>query len=102
MTLSSTGNTIAVGSSNKVNENGQNDFWLVNIDSQGEKIWEHHYGGDFNDEAFSIIEAGEDFLIVSGMTSSFGPTATWLMSLNHLGEIDTITPTPMETTIGEK
>ncbi|HOO71822.1 MAG TPA: hypothetical protein PK926_08665 [Spirochaetota bacterium] len=56
---------------------GSRDFWLVTINSSGEKITEQTLGGESCDEAFSITATTDGNFAVAGNTSSYG-----------LGELD--------------
>ncbi|KXB07357.1 hypothetical protein AKJ52_00365 [candidate division MSBL1 archaeon SCGC-AAA382C18] len=47
------------------------DFWLVRIDSQGNKEWSETYGGSDLERAHSLIRADDGFAIV-GTTKTYG------------------------------
>jgi uncharacterized delta-60 repeat protein len=51
---------------------GNNDFYLVKTNSQGEQLWTRTYGGSDNDEAFSVQQTADGGYIVAGETESFG------------------------------
>ncbi|WP_299493046.1 hypothetical protein [uncultured Shewanella sp.] len=90
--VTSMGRIIAVGASNKENILGNDDYWVVGLSLEGSKEWEHYYGGEDRDEAFSVVEMSSEQLVISGYSSGFSMTGTWLLSLNAKGEIDDYTP----------
>lgn len=49
---------------------GNSDAWVVNIDPNGNKVWQHALGGSANDMAASIIETSDGGFILAGQTSS--------------------------------
>ncbi len=46
------------------------DYWVVRIDSIGNKIWDKRYGGIEDEIAYSIIESGDGNYLISGTTRS--------------------------------
>ena len=51
---------------------GYDDFYIIKLDSNGDKVWEKTYGGSSYDEAYSIQQTSDGGYIVAGGTSSFG------------------------------
>jgi hypothetical protein len=49
---------------------GSNDFWVVNLDSAGQKIWEKLLGGTDDDRAFSVQQTTDGGFIVAGSVES--------------------------------
>jgi Secretion system C-terminal sorting domain len=49
---------------------GVNDCWIVNIDVNGNLLWEKTYGGSGDDEAYSIRKTNDNGYIVSTISSS--------------------------------
>jgi len=49
---------------------GYSDYWIVNIDSNGNIIWEKSLGGSNTDEALSITQASDEGYIVTGWARS--------------------------------
>jgi len=68
---------------------GWADFWILRLDSQGNKLWDRTYGGNSNDKAYSIIQVLDGGFIVIG--SSFfkdgGRNGLWVIKLNQQGDI---------------
>jgi hypothetical protein len=67
---------------------GKDDFWILKLDSQGNKIWDKTYGGAGDDRASSIMAAGDGGYIVAGTTNSFGVGNDdfWILKLDNQGE----------------
>jgi len=49
---------------------GENDFWVITIDNDGNLIWQKNFGGSNIDLAFDTIETTEGALIIVGETES--------------------------------
>jgi predicted secreted protein len=67
--------------------NGGYDFWLVKTDSNGTELWNETYGGPSNDEAYSIVQAGDGGYVLAGYTRSFGNGGSdfWLVKTDASG-----------------
>jgi len=63
---------------------GRADFWLIKLDSEGNKIWEKTFGGDGEDSLRSLIECDDGGFILSGITYSFGAGEGdfWILKLD--------------------
>jgi gliding motility-associated-like protein len=79
-----------------VNQNyGQEDFWVLKIDSIGQIEWEKNYGGSDVDKANSVVETPEgDFLVVGSSLSigndvanNYGEEDIWLIKINPNGDL---------------
>ncbi len=46
------------------------DYWLVSIDTTGYIIWDKTIGGDYSDEAISILAANKNNIVVLGNSTS--------------------------------
>ncbi|MDY6990868.1 MAG: MopE-related protein, partial [Thermodesulfobacteriota bacterium] len=51
---------------------GNNDFWVLKLNSGGEVTWQKAYGGSDNETAFSVLQTTDGDFLVSGMGESFG------------------------------
>ena len=49
---------------------GRSDFWVVNLSSLGQKIWEKTTGGTGVDESASIIKSSDGGFVIAGKSSS--------------------------------
>ena len=48
----------------------QSDYWIANVDSEGNLIWGKTYGGSANDDAYSLEKTSDKGFIVAGTSSS--------------------------------
>jgi hypothetical protein len=51
---------------------GNTNFFLVRTDSSGDMLWSKSYGGNNNDEAYSVMETADGGFMVNGFSYSFG------------------------------
>ncbi|MFZ8804371.1 MAG: hypothetical protein ACO2PO_15495, partial [Candidatus Calescibacterium sp.] len=65
------GNYVVVGWSSSFGA-GNNDIYVVKLDSAGNVLWTKTIGGSFNDVALSIIQSSDGGYVVAGYTRSFG------------------------------
>ncbi|MBI3234967.1 MAG: hypothetical protein HYZ42_13190, partial [Bacteroidetes bacterium] len=49
---------------------GQSDFWMMKIDSFGQKQWDARFGGSFDDLAQKIIQTSDGGYLIGGYTKS--------------------------------
>lgn len=70
----SDGSFIAVGLS-APGASSPNDIYLVRMDAAGTPAWEKYYGGQGEDKAFAIVEAGDGGYAVAGAVTPDGKTA---------------------------
>ncbi len=66
---------------------GKKDYWFMMIDSEGNKLWEHFYGGKSDDEAFDLIKTFDNKIVMAGYTKSKGPKKHnfYIVKINTLG-----------------
>lgn len=74
---------------------GKNDWWLLQLDATGQKLWEKSYGGSEWEVARAVVEVDDGFLI-TGVTDSraegnktaapLGKRDTWLMKVDPQGD----------------
>ncbi len=78
---------ILAGSSSSAGA-GQDDFWLVRLDGNGEILWQKTYGGAGRDFAMALEPAG-DGLVLAGYGESFGKGQwdLWLLRLDENGDL---------------
>lgn len=83
----------------KENSRGSLDYWIIKIDSQGNEIWQHTYGGKYSDQLQSIVATKDGGYLVGGYSNS--PASKdkihenlgkgndfWLLKLNTVGKIE--------------
>jgi hypothetical protein len=84
-------------SGNKTNANfGLDDFWVLRIDSAGNKLWEQEYGGSGYDILHAIVRTSDGFLL-AGYSSSppsgnktsdnYGAADFWLVKIDPNGNM---------------
>lgn len=52
------------------------NFWVLKVDAQGERIWDNLYGGDDYDRPNAVIESSDGGYVIVGHTQSFGAEYT--------------------------
>ncbi len=64
------------------------NVYIVKIDSLGDTLWTKAYGGNDNDEGFSITKAIDGGYVISGYTESFGAGEVdfYLLKINSVGD----------------
>ncbi len=76
------------------NNHGENDYWVVKLDSQGVIQWENSYGGSDNEVANSIIQTRDSGYVIGGYTGSNDDEVIgihsmyddyWLVKINDSG-----------------
>jgi len=66
---------------------GNADFWIIKLDSSGNKKWDKTYGGSDGDYATSLIQTTDGGYAVVGETCSFGAGGRdlWVVKLDNQG-----------------
>lgn len=75
---------------------GQNDYWIIKINSSGQKIWDKTFGGDRFDRPFSILNTSDKGYIIIGSSESSisgdkteankGLSDLWLIKISSNGQ----------------
>lgn len=52
------------------NAKGANDFWVIKVSADGDKVWEKSYGGAETDRSFSFVKATDGNYILTGESRS--------------------------------
>jgi hypothetical protein len=83
------------GDKTEINKGG-NDFWIIKINSNGEKVWDKTYGGNKDDDVFTAINTLDGGFIISGKSdsdisndkneSNRGKTDIWIIKINSMGQ----------------
>ncbi len=75
---------------------GSLDWWLLRVDSQGNKIWDQAYGGTDYETVWGLREGTKGTLLVGGLsasrngnrtTGSYGSNDYWIMRIDGTGAI---------------
>jgi hypothetical protein len=63
------------------------DMYIVKLDASGTPQWSRTIGGSTSEDAFSIIQAADGGLVITGITNSFGAGGfdTYIVKLNSSG-----------------
>ena len=73
---------------------GNSDYWIVRIDSSGNKIWDKKYGGNELDRCFKVLQNTEGYLLIgeswSGAngnksTTNQGQSDVWIIQIRPDG-----------------
>lgn len=75
---------------------GETDYWVVKVNSVGQKLWDKTYGGTASDEALAIALAPDgNFWLAGSSTSGIGGDKTernygerdyWVLKLSNTGQ----------------
>src|SRR5690606_22987436 len=90
------GNSNSPDSGNKnANNLGMNDYWVIQLNEQGEEQWQKTYGGEGDESLAQIIETENGYLLAGSSNSktsetkkagSSNRTDFWVMEINKEGE----------------
>ncbi len=79
------------------NSFGSYDYWIVEIDQSGNKIWDKQFGGGGSDEAFQAVETPDNKIVIIGLSYSspggnktapyYGSSDAWLIKIDTLGNL---------------
>ena len=69
------------------------DYWIVKIDSSGNKIWDKIYGGNMTDQVWSGCYSANDEVVIAGWSDSndgdvllnYGIFDMWVLKLDSTG-----------------
>jgi len=68
---------------------GDNDAWVLKLNSSGDVAWQKAYGGAGGDSVYDIRQTTDEGYIVAGYTLSFGAgdADAWVLKLNSAGAV---------------
>lgn len=77
------------------NSHAGGDYWVLKLDSEGERIWSRYYGGTFTDTAYDAVETPSGGFIITGtsdsqdvdISSNIGEYDYWILNINANGDI---------------
>lgn len=75
--------------------NGSYDFWVVKVDTFGNFVWEHSYGGEGIEVAYDIAKTSDNGFVIVGNTFSTdgdvllnnGESDMWMIKLDEVGNM---------------
>jgi len=75
--------------------NGEDDYWIVKLNSTGSIVWQKSYGGSKDDQATSVEQTADGGYIVAGYSQSTngdisgnnGYDDFWVIKLNSTGDL---------------
>ena len=98
--------TSGIGFEKSEANQGSEDFWVVKLDENGNKIWDKTFGGSFNESARKILIAPDNGYIVTGYSASGqnedksspnkGGTDYWVVRLDAEINFPPIVANPLE------
>ncbi len=67
---------------------GNDDFWLVKTDANGDSVWSRTFGGSEADQCHSLQQTADGGYVLGGYTESFGAGVLdfWLVRTNANGD----------------
>ncbi|RMG88550.1 MAG: hypothetical protein D6714_00520, partial [Bacteroidetes bacterium] len=74
---------------------GEEDFWVLKLDTLGQVVWQRNYGGPGSDKAGSVAEtpagdylvAGSSLSVGGDVGNNYGEEDAWLVKLSPDGQI---------------
>jgi hypothetical protein len=92
---SSTSDSSGNKSQHNCNPNGSNDYWIIKIDSLGNKLWDKDYGGSGVDNLETVSQTMDGGYLLGGYSGSFiscektennlGGAQSWIIKIDSLG-----------------
>ena len=78
---------LAFAGFSSTNEDFQDDAWIMKLDANGNKVWEHSYGAGYKDYAYDIIETSDKALTFCGYQSRRNQSymAFWIAKTDSAG-----------------
>jgi hypothetical protein len=77
------------------NSRGLSDYWIVKIDSAGNKIWDKTFGGTLQEDMAGIAETGDKGFLLAGWSASgmggdktqigYGDKDFWIVRIDSVG-----------------
>ncbi len=75
---------------------GQDDLWVIKLDSSGATQWQKTYGGTDNDRANFAVETNDGGYVITGhsesndidLSSNYGNKDFWLLKISQAGNLE--------------
>ena len=85
------------------NSRGENDYWVVRVDADGNLLWEKTYGGNRDDYLYKMVLLNDGSIILAGHSSSGvsgekseSSTGGWFIKIDSDGDIIWEKPYPIQ------
>ena len=71
---------------------GEGDYWIIKLDSEGNKFWDRIFGGSNDDSAYLLIQTNDGGYAVAGYTFSYGAGKAdfWIIKLDEKGNLESV------------
>ena len=80
------------------NSHGLQDYWIIKLDADGNKVWDKTYGGTKVDRLGSVKQTSDGGYIVGGTSesgignekrkASYGKSDYWILKINSTGSVE--------------
>ena len=78
---------VIAGVTESFSERGDEDFWVIKIDENGEEQWSQVYGEGLDDTCFNIVQLANGDFILSGNSYRVAPYQCGIMRVNRTGDL---------------
>jgi hypothetical protein len=66
---------------------GNYDFYLLELNTNGDIVWNNTYGGEGTQKAYSITKAEDGYVVVGDIQLSNSATDAWVLKVNPAGNV---------------
>ncbi len=82
------GGFLIAGSSESFQGRAQYDFYMLKIDSEGRKEWDNGFGGDYDEQCYSVAQTDDGGYLLGGSTVTFGARGKdfWVVKTDDQGK----------------
>jgi hypothetical protein len=84
-----------IGSKSSAVLHGVGEYYIIKLNSAGDKVWDNYFGGTQNDRIFDVVQANDGGYVVVGYSESndfdaednHGGYDYWVIKTNAIGEL---------------
>ncbi|NNE32946.1 MAG: hypothetical protein HKN40_11310 [Winogradskyella sp.] len=77
------------------NKHAGGDYWVLKLDSSGDRIWSRYFGGNFSDTPEGVVETADNGFIIAGNSDSIdtdisnnkGSYDFWVIRISASGDL---------------
>jgi hypothetical protein len=84
--LTKDGNYLVAGYSDSVGD-GDYDFYLLELSTKGNIVWNNTYGGEGSQKAYSITIANDGYVVAGDIQLPNSATNAWVLKVNPAGSV---------------